>query len=71
MNAYVYRWSMQPETGLALELRVAAPSAVIARRELRRFLVAHDRDSWTVECVGREAVRVPHAPLVLPTVRHQ
>jgi hypothetical protein len=66
VKAYVYRWSMRPETGLTLDLRVTAPNAVIARREIRRFLVDHDGDSWTVECVTREITRAPYAPLPVP-----
>ena len=66
MNAHVYRWTLRAEIGLALELRVTAPSVVVARREIHRFLVDHDGSSWIVECVSREATRAPHALLALP-----
>ena len=66
MNAYVYCWNLRPEAGLALELRVTAPSAVVARREIRRFLIDHAGASWTVECVTRETRCVPRTLLTLP-----
>ena len=70
MHAYTYCWSLRPETGFVMELHVTAPNAVIARRELRRFLVDHDGSRWAVECVSREAARIPHIPLALPTTGH-
>ncbi len=54
MTAYVYRWSMRPENDLMLELQVTAPSVVIARREIQRFLVDHAGTDWSVERVSRE-----------------
>jgi hypothetical protein len=66
MNAYVYCWNLRPESGSGLEVRVTAPSAVVARREIRRFLFDHAGGSWHVECVSREASEVPRAQLTLP-----
>lgn len=54
MIAYVYRWSIRPESGLMLELRVTAPNVVTARREVERFIVDHEGADWTVEHVSRE-----------------
>lgn len=54
MIAYVYRWSIRPESGLMLELRVTAPNVVTARREVERFIVDHEGGDWTVEHVSRE-----------------
>jgi hypothetical protein len=67
--AYVYRWSLRPEAGLTLELRVTAPSVVVARREIRRFLVAHDGVSWAIDCVTRETTRGRYAPRTLLLAR--
>lgn len=66
MNAYVYCWNIRPEAGLGLEVRVTATSAVVARREIRRFLLDHAGGSWHVECVTREATHAPLAQLTLP-----
>jgi hypothetical protein len=66
VRAYVYRWSVRPEEGLILDIRVTAPNVVVARREVRRFLVDHDGASWTVECVTRETTRALHVPRVIP-----
>lgn len=59
MNDYVYRWSIQPESGFRLELQVTAQSVVVARREVRRFLVYHTGDSWMIESVSREVIHAP------------
>lgn len=59
-NDYVYRWNIQPEAGLSLELRVTARNVAVARREVRRFLVDHEGDSWAIESVSREATHVHH-----------
>ena len=69
MNDYVYRWSIQPESGFSLELSVTAKSVVVARREVRRFLVDHEGGSWTIESVSREIIRAPYEPLALPPER--
>ena len=69
MTEYVYRWNLRPEPTLAIELRVVAPSAAVARREMRRFLVDHDGSHWTIECVARETRTSPVAPLILPENR--
>lgn len=66
MKAYVYRWSLKPEVGLALELRVTASNVIRARREIHRFLVDHDGNTWTVERVSRETSGTTHTPLSLP-----
>jgi len=66
MNDYVYRWNIEPETGFHLELRVAAESVVVARREVQRFLVEHDGDAWTIESVSREVAHAPHEQLARP-----
>ena len=54
MTEYVYRWSMRPENDLMLELQVTAPSVIVARREIERFLVDHAGRDWSVERVSRE-----------------
>lgn len=69
MNDYVYRWSIQPEHGFSLELKVTAQSVVVARREIRRFLVAHEGDSWAIESVSREPTHVLDERLALPPER--
>ena len=69
MNTYVYRWSIQPENGFILDLRVTAESVVVAQREVRRFLVDHEGDSWTIESVSRETIHAPHDLLARPPVR--
>jgi hypothetical protein len=55
----VYLWSLRPEAGLAIEIRITAESAASARREVHRFLAEHDGATWEVECIAREA-RVAH-----------
>ena len=60
MTDHVYRWTLRPETGLALELRITAPSAIVARREMTRFLAEHDGSTWIVEQVSRESATVAH-----------
>jgi hypothetical protein len=67
VNEYVYCWSLRPETGFALELRVTASSAIVARREVDRFLIDHDGDRWTVEAVRRDTERAPFTLVTLPT----
>ncbi len=62
----VYRWNLRPEKDLVLEVRVTAPSVAVARREIRRFLVAHDGSSWVVECVARESTHAAEVALPLP-----
>jgi len=69
MSDYVYRWNIRPEDGFALELSVTAQSVVVARREVRRFLVDHEGDSWTIESVSRESTHVPHELLARPQER--
>ncbi len=66
MNVYVYHWSVRPQSGLVLDLRVTAPSVVVAQRQVRRFLIEHDGDTWAIECVDREVARVPLTPLAVP-----
>jgi hypothetical protein len=46
VSTSVYLWSLRPEAGLAIELRITAESVVIARREVHRFLVEHDGTAW-------------------------
>jgi hypothetical protein len=67
VKAYVYRWSLRPRGDVAVELRMTAPSVVVARREVFRFLVDHGGGSWTIECVSRETSRAPFAMLALPS----
>ncbi len=55
MHSSVYRWSLRPETGLSIELRVVATNASGARREVNRFLREHGGAFWTVESISREA----------------
>ena len=66
MNDYVYRWNIQPETGFHLELSMAAENVVVARREVRRFLVDHDGDAWTIESVSREIAHAPQEQFARP-----
>jgi hypothetical protein len=67
VHAYVYRWSVRPGNGIAVELLVTAPSVVVARRQVHRFLVDHDGDGWAVDGVSREMKRSPSVvPAVLP-----
>jgi len=63
MNDYVYRWNIRPEHGFTLELSVIAQSVVVARREVRRFMVDHEGDSWAIESVSRESTHAPYALL--------
>jgi len=70
MDVYVYCWRVRPEAGLTLDLRMTAPNVIVARREIRRFLVDHAGDGWTVECVTRETRLVPHLPVPVPPARH-
>lgn len=67
MNAYVYRWILRPRAGLDLELQVTAPNVIVARREIRRFLVDHDGGAWAVEGVTREITRVLRPAQALPS----
>ena len=48
------------DVDVQVELRISAPSAVSAHREIVRFLAEHDGDTWSVESVSREADRVRH-----------
>jgi len=65
MNSAVYLFSLQPEAGLSLELRVKARSVSVARREVRRFLEAHDGSTWAVEGVARERLHAAaHPPMM-------
>jgi hypothetical protein len=66
MNDYVYRWNIRPEHGFTLELSVTAQSVVVARREVRRFMVDHEGYSWTIESVSRESTHAPYAFLAQP-----
>jgi len=67
----VYRWSVRPGNGIGVELLVAAPSAVVAQRQVHRFLVEHGGDGWTVDGVSRETNRSPSAvPDLVPRGRH-
>ena len=50
---YVYSWWLAPREGLDVELRVEAPSAVVARREIAVFLEHHDGLGWTLRGVRR------------------
>ena len=70
MSRSVYLWTLRPEAGLALELRITAESASVARRAVRRFLAEHDGGSWDVERVAREMHQIPHV-LVLAARPHQ
>lgn len=63
MNVYVYHWSIKPEAGLTLDLRMTAPSVLIAQREVRQFLVDHDGCSWSIEYVTRENSLAPRPPI--------
>lgn len=69
MHSSVYLWDLRPESGLSLELRVVADNASVARREVRRFLEAHDGISWRIESVSREALYVPRVMFDLPAPR--
>jgi hypothetical protein len=53
MHSFVYKWSLSPQPGISLELKVVATNASLARREVIQFLAEHDGDSWTVESVCR------------------
>jgi hypothetical protein len=55
MRKSIYRWSLRPEAGLSVEVRVVAWNASVARRDINRFLAEHDGASWVVESVSREA----------------
>lgn len=59
MTHYFYRWSLRPQEGMQVELRVAATSAASARREVSRFLQAHGAVSWSIESISREVDRSP------------
>ena len=63
MNSSIYHWSLRPESGLILDLRITAESAPIAQRELCRFLAEHDGSAWPVEGVARESILAPHVPV--------
>jgi hypothetical protein len=54
MNAYLYRFGLRPEDRVSVEIRVTAPSVVVARRVVHGFLAEHDGEAWAVECVSRE-----------------
>lgn len=65
MNTSVYLWSLRPEDGLSVELRITAENASVARRRVHQFLAEHDGVSWTVECVAREMSRTPRSFVVI------
>lgn len=67
MKAYVYHWSMRPEIGVRVDLRITASNVIIARREVHRFLVDHDGNTWRIERVSRETrdEAPPLAPIYL------
>jgi hypothetical protein len=50
---YVYSWRLRPRRGFEVELRVEAPSAIAARREVAIFLEHHDGLAWTLFDVQR------------------
>jgi hypothetical protein len=52
-HRYVYSWRLRPRRGLEVELRIEAPSAAVARREVTLFLEHHDGLGWTVQGVRR------------------
>lgn len=58
MQSSIYHWSLRPEDGLDLELRIVAESAVVARRRLQRFLAEHDGRGWRLEHVSREVIHL-------------
>ena len=60
VNPSVYLWSLRPEAGVDIELRITAENVSEARREFRRFLAEHDGSAWAVERVARETMRAPH-----------
>lgn len=70
MHSSVYLWSLRPEEGLYVELRIVASSALVARRELRRFLAEHDGTGWKVESVTRENDRRARPYCELPDSSH-
>ena len=59
MHSYVYCWSLQEDQDIQIELRIAAASAVEARRALVEFLGRHDGSDWSLTAVAREFD--PHA----------
>lgn len=70
MESTVYLFSLQPEAGLSVELRVRARSVSVARREVQRFLAAHDGSAWAVEGVARERLcAAAHPPVMAPGPR--
>jgi len=50
---YIYGWQLRPEEDLEIEVRIEAPSVLIARREMALFLEHHDGLSWTICGVRR------------------
>ena len=52
-HRYIYSWFLRPRRGLEVELRIEAPSAVVARREIAVFLQDHDGLAWTLDGVRR------------------
>ena len=65
MNVYVYRWSIKPEARLTLDLRMTAPSFLVAQRVVHRFLKDHDGDSWSIEYVSREDPQALQHPMAI------
>jgi hypothetical protein len=53
MNAYVYHWNLRPRPDICVELRIEAPDAVAARREVVAFLRRHLAAGWEIETVSR------------------
>lgn len=54
MKSYVYHWTLSPELGVRVDVRITAFNAIVARRYVRRFLVDHDGVDWRIESVSRE-----------------
>jgi hypothetical protein len=59
---------MSLEAGLTINLRLTAPSVVVAQREIRRFILDHAGEAWTLESIARETSLVSNTtPPVAPS----
>ena len=56
MNHYLYRWNLQPGSGIRVEVEVAAGNVIAARQTIHRFLDEHLGNAWVVESVSRHPV---------------
>ncbi len=52
-RVYVYSWRLRPRRGLEVEVRIEAPSAIVARREVALFLEDHKGLGWALGGVRR------------------